>query len=222
MSLTYKYGASILSADFASLGKEVRRLNASSIDYIHLDVMDGHFVPNISLGPQMIEALRGYSTKVFDVHLMIQEPSRYVEMFAEAGADIITVHREVDVFDKAPLIQTLERIRTLGKKPSLACNPHTSLTNIEAYFPYIDQLLLMSVVPGFGGQKFLPITLGRARHVRELIEKSPYKIDLEVDGGVDIEHTKKIKQAGANVLIAGHCLYASKNFEDALLGLRRA
>ena len=190
---------SVIAGDLSDLKEVVKQLDSSSCDYIHLDVMDGHFVPNLTFGFQTIGFLRGLTKKVFDTHLMISNPDRYIDNYIEAGSDIISVHVEA-VKDVVPL---LKHIRKSGKKASLAFNPETSIENIESFFPHIDQILIMSVHPGFAGQKFIEKTFERVAEVRKKIESSGYDIDIEVDGGVNQENVGLVKKKGANVLVAG-------------------
>lgn len=190
---------SVIAGDLSDLKEVVKQLDSSSCDYIHLDVMDGHFVPNLTFGFQTIGFLRGLTKKVFDTHLMISNPDRYIDNYIEAGSDIISVHVEA-VKDVVPL---LKHIRKSGKKASLAFNPETSIENIESFFPHIDQVLIMSVHPGFAGQKFIEKTFERVAEVRKKIESSGYDIDIEVDGGVNQENVGLVKKKGANVLVAG-------------------
>ena len=190
---------SILSADFARLGEEVRAVDAAGADYIHIDVMDGHFVPNLTIGPGVIAALRGETDKPFDVHLMISPVDLFIGDFAEAGADIITVHPEAGPH----LHRTLQSIRALGKKAGVALNPGTPTAVIENLIDDLDLILVMSVNPGFGGQGFIPSQLQKIERLRQMIDASGRQIDLEVDGGVDASTAPKVIAAGADVLVAG-------------------
>lgn len=194
-----KIAPSILSADFARLGGEVRALSSAGADYIHIDVMDGHFVPNLTFGPMIVKALRPYSSLTFDVHLMVAPVDAFVEAFAEAGADIITVHAEAGPH----LHRSLRRVRDLGKRVGLALNPATPVRAAEDLLGEIDLLLLMSVNPGFGGQSFIPRTLERARLARALIAESGGAVELEVDGGINAETAALARAAGIDVLVAG-------------------
>jgi len=196
-----KIAPSILSADFAQLGEEVRAIDAAGCDYVHIDVMDGHFVPNLTIGPGVIRALRSHSNKPFDVHLMIDPAQPYLEQYAEAGADIITVHAEAD----RHLDRSLQVIRGLGKKAGVSLNPGTPETAIEHVLDRVDLVLVMSVNPGFGGQTFIDAQVEKIRRVREIIGDRP--IELEVDGGITDETAPKAVAAGANVLVAGSWVF---------------
>lgn len=207
---------SILSCDFANLGEVIKMLNASMADYIHVDVMDGLFVPNISIGFPVIKAIRKNTPKPLDVHLMIQEPQRYISRFKEAGANNVIVHIEACTH----LHQTIQLIKHEGMRAGVAINPHTAINNLEAIIQEIDQLLIMSVNPGFGGQDFIEYSYRKIARARNLIEKSGAHTKIEVDGGVTLANAPKLLAAGAHILVSGSYIFNSKSPSDAIAALK--
>ena len=212
-----KLAPSILSADFARLAEEVWEVEASGADWLHVDVMDGHFVPNITLGPLVVKALRPHTKLPMDVHLMIEQPARYVEAFAEAGADLISVHAEADPH----LYRTLDLIRKLGKKPGVVLNPSTPAEFVAPVLDLVDYVLVMTVNPGFGGQQFLHPMLDKIRRMRSLLdERGLSHVEIEVDGGINRETARLVAEAGATVLVAGNAVFGRSDRAAAMAEIR--
>ncbi|HEX7733343.1 MAG TPA: ribulose-phosphate 3-epimerase [Ktedonobacteraceae bacterium] len=210
---------SILSADFTRLGEQVREVEAAGTERIQIDVMDGHFVPNITMGPGIVAAVRGVTHLPLEAHLMITNPQDFIEAFAQAGADVIIVHQEVCPH----LHRVIQQIKRSGKKAGVALNPSTPVFLLENIFPLLDQLLIMTVNPGFGGQDFIPETLPKIRLARQIINDNGFQCDLEVDGGIQEQTAPLVVQAGANLLVAGSAVYNKKeSVEQAVARLRRA
>ena len=202
-----KISPSILSADFGQLGNEIKKLEQGGADLIHVDVMDGHFVPNLTIGPPVIKALKHYSTLPFDVHLMISPVHKYIKNYADAGADIITIHPEAT----NNLESSVSLIKKLNKKIGLSLNPDTSIKIIEKFLSSIDLVLVMSVYPGFGGQKFIPAVVDKIKQLKSIKEKSNLKFDIEVDGGINFDNSKLVVKAGANILVSGTTIFKNNN-----------
>jgi ribulose-phosphate 3-epimerase len=205
---------SILSADFAHLGRELARLEAAGADWVHVDVMDGMFVPNLTLGPAIIQALRPHSKLPFDVHLMIEQPERYLEDFRDAGADVLTVHAETCTH----LHRTLTEIRRLGCLAGVSLNPSTPVNVLENVLDQLDLILVMSVNPGFGGQSFIPQSLHKLSQLKAMIAERP--IYLEVDGGISPDNAQTVREAGANVLVSGSAIFKSSDMSGTIAALR--
>ncbi len=202
---------SILSADFTRLGEEIREVREAGAQYLHIDVMDGKFVPSISFGMPVIASIRKASNIVFDVHLMIEEPIRYIEEFAKAGADIITIHLEACTDLKA----TIEKIHSCGKKCGLSIKPGTSVEELVPWLPEVEMVLMMSVEPGFGGQKYIEASTERISRVRKMIEERQLSVDLEVDGGIHTGNVRMILEAGANIIVAGSAVFGNETAKKA-------
>jgi len=218
MNRRVRIAPSILSADFGRLAEEVRALEEAGADLVHVDVMDGRFVPNMTIGPVVVAALRPVTRLPLDVHLMIVEPERYIDAFAAAGADIITVHAEACPH----LHRTIQQIRGLGKKASVALNPHSPIDHLEVVLPDLDMVLLMTVNPGFGGQKFIPNVLPKVRALHAELVRRHLDVDLEVDGGVTPETVPALRAAGANILVAGSAVFATHDYAGNIARLRAA
>ncbi len=194
---------SILSADFSRLGEQIKELDEAGAQYVHIDVMDGMFVPSISFGMPVIRAIRGCSDRIFDVHLMIEEPGRYIADFAEAGADLITVHAE----SCKHLDRTIESIKERGLLAGVALNPATPVSAISCLLEKVDMVLIMTVNPGFGGQKLIPYTIDKVRELKQLLDEKGLKTDIEVDGGINLSNVRDVMEAGANIIVAGSAVF---------------
>lgn len=212
-----KIGPSLMCADMANLGDSVKKLDRGNVDFFHFDIMDGSFVPNFTMGPDMIKTLRPFSQKPFDVHLMIREPERYIELFAEAGADMISVHTEATIH----LQRTLQSIRSRGLKAGVALNPSTSLSALDYIWDTVDYVVMMTVNPGFAGQRFIPLTFDKILHLKEMINQKGLSIEIQVDGNVGYNTIPKILENGADMLVCGtSCLFKNdRSLEQALAEL---
>ena len=213
-----KIAPSILSADFSRLGEEIKAVEQAGADWIHIDVMDGHFVPNITIGPLVVEAVRKVTELPLDVHLMIEDADKYIKDFAQAGADILTVHVEACPH----LHRTIYHIKEQNVRAGVVLNPSTPLSSLEEVLHEIDMVLLMSVNPGFGGQTFISSLLDKTMNLKEIMGQYEHEFDLEVDGGIKVENAGEIKEVGANVLVAGSAIFNSKDYKKAIQQLRDA
>ena len=207
---------SILSADFSKLGDEIRAVEKAGADWIHVDVMDGHFVPNITMGPIIVDAVKKVTSLPIDVHLMIDNPDAYIPDFAKAGADYISVHAEAG----AHLNRTIQLIKECGAKAGVALNPSTSLDTLEWVLEYLDFVLIMSVNPGFGGQAFIPNTLDKIRTLRKIIDDNGYSTIIQIDGGVNKNTIKEISDAGTDSFVAGSAIYGSSDYEETITAFK--
>jgi len=218
MSRRVLISPSLLSCDFGRLAEEVRAVEAAGADWIHVDVMDGRFVPNITMGPVVVEAIKRVATRPLDVHLMIVEPERYLEAFAKAGADVLGVHVEASPH----LHRTLQQIRQLGAKPAVVLNPSTPLGAVEEVLSEVEMVMMMSVNPGFGGQSFIESTVDKVRRLRAMLDARGLEVDIEVDGGINAQTAKQVVEAGATVLVAGSYVFRAKDYAQAIRSLRPA
>ena len=211
-----KIAPSILSADFTKLAEEIKAVEAAGADYIHIDVMDGHFVPNITFGPLIVKAARRVTSLPLDVHLMISDPDKYISAFADAGADIITFHAEASVH----IHRTIQQIKAKGKKTGISLNPATSLNVLEYILEDVDLVLLMTVNPGFEAQKFIPSVLPKIKSLREQIDKRGLKCEIEVDGGINLDTIEMVSAAGADVFVAGSAIFYSDDYKTTIKKMR--
>ncbi len=207
---------SILSSDFSCLGEEIKRVEAAGADYIHIDVMDGHFVPNITIGPLIVEAVRSVTQLPLDVHLMIENPDSYIETFAKAGSSILTVHPEVCNH----LHRTLSLVKGLGVKPAVALNPSTPLCSIENILEDVDMVLIMTVNPGFGGQSFIPSMLRKIEKLKEIISAQEKEIAIEVDGGITVDNIGQISMAGADIFVSGSGIFCTDDYKSTISSMK--
>jgi ribulose-phosphate 3-epimerase len=216
--MTIKVAPSILSADFGRLGEEVKAVEKSGADMIHVDVMDGHFVPNITIGPLVVSAVKKITKLPLDVHLMIENPDRFIQAFAKAGASIISIHAEAS----RDIEKDIRQIEQCGVRPAVVLNPGSGIRSIEKVLDKVVMVLLMTVNPGFEGQKFMPEVVAKIRELKNIIDARKLHVDIEVDGGINLQTAQEAVKAGANVLVAGSAIYWSKDYKSVIDGLKRS
>ena len=212
-----KLAPSMLSADFSDLLTDIKKIETAGADWLHIDIMDGHFVPNISFGPMVMKSLKNKVDLPFDVHLMIENPDQYIKEFVEAGAHIITVHEEACVH----LHRSIQNIKSFGVKAGVSLNPATSLSTLEEILPELDMVLLMSVNPGFGGQGFIPETLDKIKRLKEMIDEKQLSVDIQVDGGVKLSNVEDVLKAGANIIVAGSAVFNAEDVDATVASFKR-
>ncbi len=213
-----KLAPSMLSADFSQLANQVQMVEAAGVEYLHIDVMDGHFVPNISFGASVMKSIKQHTNLVMDVHLMIENPDLYIEDFVNAGADIITVHVEAC----RHLHRTIQKIKSYGIKAGVSLNPATPLVMIDEVLDYLDMVLIMSVNPGFGGQSFIETSIDKIARLKSMIDMAELNIDIQVDGGIKLSNVKKVVDAGANIIVAGSAIFGADDIPEAVRKFRKA
>lgn len=212
-----KIAPSVLSADFSKLGEEVKEAEKAGADLVHIDIMDGHFVPNITIGPHPVKDIKKVTNLPLDVHLMIEEPDRFIEAFAKAGADIITVHSEASIH----LRRSINYIKDNGVKAGVSLNPATPLNVLEFILSEVDMVLLMSVNPGFGGQQFIPQTLKKIEMLKDIVLKKNYRVEIEVDGGINVNNAREVAKAGADILVMGNAFFNSDDYAEVVKAVRK-
>lgn len=211
-----KVAPSILSADFSVLGEEIAAAQRAGADLIHVDVMDGHFVPNITIGPPVVRSVKKVVSIPLDVHLMITDPDKYIKDFADSGADIITVHEEASIH----LHRTVQNIKECGVKAAVSINPATPVSHLEVILPYVDMVLIMSVNPGFGGQQFIPEVLPKIKQLKKMINEKKLNVAIEVDGGINLDNVAEVNRAGADIVVMGSAFYHSGNYAETVKAVR--
>jgi ribulose-phosphate 3-epimerase len=218
MDRKIKLAPSILSADFSRLGEQIEEISGAGADYIHIDVMDGHFVPNITIGPVVIESIKKLTSVPLDVHLMIENPMKYVKEFVAAGADIITMHVEAE----SHIHRAIDMVHNLRCRAGISLNPSTSLSTLDEMLPVVDMILIMSVNPGFGGQKFIDSSLGKITRLRRILDDKNITAEIEVDGGITAENVSQVVKAGADVIVAGYAIFSKPNLTEAIKEIRNS